>query len=118
MKRKYWFMFCILWAALTFRLTTTPNLVVSPDSWLNSFIMNGSHFGFFGVQAALLYFSLPKKLLSPIFTLIAVSAFGYWIEVLQLSIPGRSYDLKDWALDTIGAVIFLAIIKRYVKHDK
>jgi VanZ family protein len=76
--------------------------------------MNGSHFGFFGVQAVLLYFSIKSttyNLRSTVFAIIATSAFGYWIEVLQLSIPGRSYDLVDWALDTLGAIIFIAIIK-------
>ena len=117
MKKFLWPTLAILWALLTLNLTTTPNLVVAPETWLNSFIMSGSHFGFFGVQAVLLYFALPTITynLSPITSILVTSAFGYWIEVMQLSIPGRSYDLVDWALDTLGAMIFVLVINYYLK---
>lgn len=118
MKKLFWPTLTILWALLTLNLTTTPNLVVAPETWLNTIIMNGSHFGFFGVQAVLLYYSIKStthNLRSTISAIILTSAFGYWIEVLQLSIPGRSYDLVDWALDTLGAMIFVLAINYYLK---
>ena len=104
------------WAALTYRLTTTPNLVVAPETWLNTLVMNGSHFGFFGVQAALLYFAIksPKTNILQIFVpIITTSTFGYLIELVQRTIPGRTYDLVDWALDTLGAMFFVFIINKY-----
>lgn len=111
----------LLWAALTFRLTTTPNLVVAPDTILNTILMNGAHFGFFGIQAALLYLTFSKSRLLPI---ILTSAYGYWIELLQRTIPGRTYDLVDWSLDTLGAMIFVLIVTqslnrigKYVKRQ-
>ncbi len=114
MKKIYWFLLSVLWALLTLRLTTTPNLVVAPETWLNTLIMDGSHFGFFGVEAALLYFAFPtSSKLRAASSVILVSIFGYWIEVLQKSIPGRTYDLMDWALDTLGAIIFILFLNWY-----
>jgi len=102
------------WAALTLYLTTTPNLVVAPETWFNTILMNGAHFVFFGIQAVLLKLSMPMygHRMTTALTVITTSAFGYYIEVLQKTIPGRSYDLFDWALDTLGAIIFVLLLSR------
>lgn len=98
----------IVWAALTWRLTTTPNLVVAPENLLNTIIMMGGHFTFFGVQAVLLKLSSDKTIPS----LLTASLYGLIIEFVQLSVPGRSGDPVDWILDTLGAITFLAILKK------
>ncbi len=99
----------LLWAALTLRLTTTPNLVVAPENWLNTLMMNGGHFVFFGIQAVLL---------RPItrYAVLITSLYGLIIELLQLGVPGRSADPLDWILDTLGAITFLAIMKKLAKN--
>ena len=105
----------ILWAGLTWRLTTTPDFKVTEDTLLSLLISNGGHFVFFGVQATLLLFALPSKIwnLSPIiFAVVTSSLYGLVIELVQRNIPGRSGDIFDWLLDTLGAIIFLAIIKK------
>jgi len=96
------------WAGLTWRLTTTPNLVIAPENLLNTLIMMGGHFTFFGVQAVLLKLSNQKTLPS----IFLASLYGLLIELVQLSVPGRSADPLDWLLDTLGAITFLAILKR------
>ena len=98
----------ILWAGLTWRLTTTPNLVIAPENLLNTLIMMGGHFTFFGFQAVLL--KLTK--LNTATAIILASTYGLIIEFVQLSVPGRSADPLDWLLDTLGAITFLVILKR------
>ncbi|MBP9702973.1 VanZ family protein [Candidatus Woesebacteria bacterium] len=98
----------LAWAGLTWSLTTTPNLVIAPENLLNTLMMMGGHFTFFGVQAVLLKLSSLNTLSS----VIIASIYGLIIELVQLSVPGRSADPFDWILDTLGAITFLAILKR------
>ena len=104
----------LFWASLTWRLTTTPNLVVAPENWLNTLLMMGGHFTFFGIQAILLRFTR----LRPIYCLLLTSIYGIIIELVQSGIPGRSADPVDWLLDTLGAIIFLAILSRLKLGNK
>ena len=104
----------LLWAALTWSLTTTPNLVIAPENLLNTLMMMGGHFTFFGVQAALLRLTS----LSTVSCFLITSAYGLIIELVQLGVPGRSADPFDWILDTLGAITFLAIIKNIKLFNK
>lgn len=104
----------LLWAALTWSLTTTPNLVIAPENLLNTLMMMGGHFTFFGVQAVLLKLSSLNTLPS----VLIASLYGLLIELVQLSVPGRSADPLDWLLDTLGAITFLAILKRLKIGDR
>lgn len=99
-----------LWAYFTWHLTTTPNLVVAPENWLNTLVMMGGHFTFFGIMAVLL---------SPItrYAIPLASIYGLFIEFVQLRVPGRSADPVDWILDTLGAITFLAILKKLKTRD-
>lgn len=111
MRRPIRYLLPLLWAILIWRLTTTPNLVVAPESWLNTLIMSGSHFFFFGVLAILLKFN---KLKTDHCVLIT-SVYGLLIELVQRGIPGRSADPVDWLLDTTGALVFLFVFRKYAK---
>lgn len=95
----------VLWGYLTWRLTTTPNLVIAPENWLNTLTMMSGHFIFFGIQAVLLRpltrFALPLS-----------SLYGLLIEFVQLRVPGRSADPLDWLLDTLGALTFLFLLNK------
>lgn len=108
MKRQLAIIAAIAWGILTWRLTTTPNLVIAPENLLNTLMMMGGHFSFFGVQAVLLKLSSLNTLPS----VIIASLYGLIIELIQLGVPGRSADPLDWILDTLGAITFLAILKR------
>lgn len=103
-------LFSLLWAMLTWHLTTTPNLVVAPQNLLNTLMMMGGHFIFFGIQAVLLRLNS----LSTVYCLLITSAYGLIIEIVQLGIAGRSADPWDWLLDTLGAITFLAIMKKLI----
>lgn len=105
-----WFL-TLSWASLTFYLTTIPNFSPSPDTTFSWMISNGGHFFFFGVLAVLL--RLDK--LSVLNSILLTSIYGLIIEYIQLTVPGRSFDLLDWSLDTLGAIIFVSILKKYSK---
>lgn len=102
-----WFL-TIFWAGLTLYLTTIPNFSPTSDSFLSFLISNGGHIFFFGVLAVL--FKLDK--ISTINSILLSSIYGLIIEYIQLGIPGRSFGLMDWALDTLGAIAFLFIYKK------
>lgn len=108
MQKSLLFIANLSWAALTWHLTTTPNLVVAPENLLNTIIMMGGHFTFFGTQAVLLRLSNLNNTSS----ILISSLYGLVIELAQLSVPGRSADPMDWILDTLGAITFLAILKK------
>jgi VanZ family protein len=87
----------VAWAVLIWRLTTTTQIVVTEEYWLQNILMMGAHFTFFGIQAVLVYYALPASiyLLSPrIYALVMSSAYGALIEFRQLTVPGRS--LTQW----------------------
>jgi VanZ family protein len=110
MQNKFLWFLTLSWAGLTLYLTTIPNFSPSADTLFSWLISNGGHFFFFGVLAILLYKSLLSSqfLLLPFhLSLLTSSLYGLIIEYIQLSIPGRSFDLIDWGLDTFGAIIFL-----------
>lgn len=106
-KISLWFV-TFAWAAYTFYLTTIPNFHPTNDTLFSFILSNGGHFFFFGVLAVL--FKLDK--LSTFYSVLITSAYGIFIEFVQLHVPGRSFDLMDWALDTLGAIAFLAIAKK------
>jgi len=95
------------WGYLTWHLTTTPNLVVAPENLLNTIMMMGGHFVFFGILSVLLSFNI-----ATLPAIISSSVYGAIIELVQRNIPGRSMDPVDWILDTLGAIAFLAIMKK------
>jgi VanZ family protein len=103
----------LFWTWLTLYLTTIPNFSPAPDTLFSWLISNGGHFFFFGVLAGLLHFLLIQySLFSWHYSLVPVSLYGLLIEYIQLGVPGRSYDLKDWVLDTLGAITFLFFLKK------
>jgi VanZ family protein len=117
MSKLYFRLASAIFALLIFHLTTTPNLVVTDQHWLNFILMNGAHFGFFGVLAALLKLSMPSydNHLTIILPITITSLYGLAIEVIQMSVPGRTADVFDWLLDTLGAIVFVLIIARLEK---
>lgn len=117
MKKLFLWVATISWVIIIWRLTTSEQLVVTDKSWLQNILMMVAHFSFFGVQAVLFHLALPSQPLTIFYPpLILTSLYGALIEYRQLSVPGRSADIFDWLLDTLGAIVFLAIIKKYLIH--
>ena len=58
--------------------------------------------------------------LKRILIIIAISAsvWGYITECIQLFVPGRSYDLIDWAADSFGVLIALLFFLKKRNPDQ
>jgi VanZ family protein len=67
----------------------------------------------FGVQAALLY-SLCRRFWSPVISLLAAGAasiaYGSLIEVLQLGVPGRLFEVSDLVANACGVALSAAVL--------
>jgi len=109
MPKKLWLIFSFAWALLIWRLTTTPQVIVTQDTLFQAILMSFAHFFFFGVQAIFLSRSHFASLLAITLT----SFYGLFIEIYQRTVPGRSADPLDWFLDTLGAIVFLVILNKY-----
>lgn len=117
MKKLFLWLLTLSWAILIFYLTSIPNLTVSPDTLTSLIISNGAHFLFFGIQAVLLKLAISNSyVLNPSFLPITLtSLYGVLDELHQINIPGRSADPMDWFLDTLGALVFVLIMRKYTK---
>jgi VanZ family protein len=81
------------------------------------------HVGMFGLLAFLFMWPVVKSSLSVnaktnyfLKTAIAVSVWGLTTEFIQkFFIYGRSFDLLDWAGDTLGALIAWVIVSKRLK---
>ncbi len=112
MSKIFLWIFTFSWALFTLYLTTIPNFSPAKDTILSWILSNGGHFSFFGVQASLLYVSLIPKRDAKTNSIIITSLFGLMIELIQRSIPGRSFGISDWILDTLGAICFVTIVRK------
>ena len=112
MKKLYLWLLTLSWAGLTLYLTTIPNFSPSPDTLTSWILSNGGHFFFFGVQGTLVYLAMPKRAFTVKIAVLSTSLYGLLIEFLQLNIPGRSFGISDWMLDTIGALAFIFLLKK------
>jgi VanZ family protein len=117
MKQSFRWFPAILWSWFTWYLTGYPNLRVTPDSLMQFLIGKGSHIFFFGVDGVLIYLALSAKTKYRfIIALVLTSLFGAATELHQYFIPGRHMDIRDWALDTLSAFLFLVIMKKLLNY--
>ncbi len=119
MKKPFLWFLTFSWAYLIFYLTSIPSPKVTDNEIIGYLLSGGEHFFFFGIQAVLLFLSLPKKIFNLSVNFVAVtltSLFGLWDELHQLRIVGRTADPIDWVLDTLGAIVFLTIVKKITNH--
>jgi glycopeptide antibiotics resistance protein len=78
------------------------------------------HAGMFGIMMIL--FSLPfktsdlpetKKKSNYLIIAVLICIWGLATECIQLYVPFRSFDLLDWAADSLGAVIALYVMRLF-----
>ena len=124
MKNSLRYLPVIFWTWLTWYLTGYPNLRVTPDSLTQFLISKGSHIFFFGLEGVFAYLALSiKTKYRFLIALVVTSVFGAATELHQHFIPGRHMDIRDWLLDTLSALLFLVIMKKYINlrstiHDR
>lgn len=97
------------------------------DSWMSAvYFDKWVHIGLFSVLAFLFMFpfcksALPvnKKWHAVIKTAVAVSLWGITTEFIQrYFIPGRSFDLGDWAADSFGALLAVFVCWKFFLSKK
>src|ERR1017187_9898999 len=104
----------IAWFIIVLVLTTLPGSYIPKAAWLDEIYFDKwVHIGMFGGLTFLfcwafykLDFSNWQRLYYFIKITIAVSIWGLTIEFIQkFYVTGRSFDLLDWAADSLGAFI-------------
>ena len=115
----------ILWFILVLILIILPGqeipVIDGWSAWLNKIHFDKFvHAGMFGVM--MLLFSLPfqkstfdlnKKKSIYLYITILVCIWGLATECIQLYVPFRSFDLIDWAADSLGAFIGLYYMRLF-----
>lgn len=100
----------LLWAALTFWLSSSPDAQgVGGFLDLRPPFDKLYHAVNFGVLAALLYLATGRAWLA----VLLASLYGVSDELHQSFVPGRSSDVTDWLADTAGAFLAVLVV-RYV----
>ena len=103
----------MLWAALTFWLSASPDAQgVGGFLDLTPPFDKLYHAGNFGVLGALLYLATGRAGLA----VLLASLYGVSDEVHQAYVPGRSADLFDWAADTAGAAIAVWVVRLWAER--
>ena len=109
--RSYWGP-VILFAVFIFALSSVPRPPILGDWEIND---KYKHALLFGAFAATLWRALSQTrfsgtaLLAPL-TVLFTSLYGATDEFHQLFVPGRSSDWRDWAADTVGAILICAAL--------
>ena len=118
----------IAWFFVVLFIMCMPGDEIPTVDWLNRISFDKViHIGVFALLAILFCwpfhrsgFSRNERLQVFIKVPLAVSIWGLTIEFIQkYFIPGRSFDLLDWAADSIGAIIsFFICSYLFIKTDK
>ncbi len=119
----------ILWFLLVLVLICLPKSDLPPlEGW--GALLEKIHFdkwvhaGIFGVLALLFYIpfartNISKSEKNKIFAIITFLAmgWGFTTECIQIYIPGRSFDIADWAADSFGIVlIWVYAYKTWIRN--
>jgi hypothetical protein len=118
----------VAWFFIVLILMCLPGQDLPPTDWLHiNFLDKWLHAAVFGLLVFLFCwpfynsaFSQPQRKYYFIKIALAVSLWGLTIEFIQkYFIPGRSFDLFDWAADSVGSLISFFICRRiFIKQSK
>jgi len=113
----------ILWAAIIFTFSANPTTSTSEIHWQDFLIKKTLHILFFGTLATLLYRALRVsgvgKFRAGYTTIIITFLYGVTDEIHQSFTPGRMPRVYDVAFDTIGAILAVFVIWKYLpRHQK
>jgi VanZ family protein len=102
-----------VWLAFVELLTSLPGSALPSFSMLPSWTDKVVHFCMYGVLGLLLarvgvLQTWSRRRL--VLTVVMISLFGVLDELHQLFIPGRSAEVGDWAMDTLGSAIGFTVV--------
>lgn len=115
----------ILWLVISYILLTLPGSAIPKENWLDKIWADKLvHIGMFAIMVllwcrAMLRYYQEKEKLTRLFIAIAIlaSLYGIGMEFVQeYWVSNRSFDTRDMAADTVGAIAgFFFSIRRYIK---
>lgn len=117
----------IAWFFLVTILLFLPgNDLPSPYPWLEIIYFDKwVHVGLFAVLAILFMWpvvvsGMKKKAIVKwlLFIAITCSGWGLITEIIQYFLPGRNFDLSDWAADTSGAGLAYIFVNILLQRNK
>jgi VanZ family protein len=94
-----------------------PGSVLPKEGWLSKIYFDKwVHVGFFAVLVVLWLWALMPDRKAALWLILAAIAYGIVVEFVQdRFVPNRSFDLGDWAADSVGSLIGLWFWSRYIK---
>lgn len=101
----------VAWAALIFGLSAQPNLRFVDDAGLDFVVRKLGHMGVFGILALLLWRGLARTTGVPepwAWAIVLTVLYAISDEIHQGTVVGRHPALLDVAIDTTGAILFVA----------
>jgi len=117
----------IAWFFVVLVLMCLPGKDLPPTDWLHiDYVDKWLHISVFGLLVFLFCLPFYKSVFNKeerrmyfIKIALAASVWGLAIEFIQkYFIPGRSFDLLDWAADSVGATLSLLIsVWFFVRND-
>jgi hypothetical protein len=117
----------IAWFFVVLVLICLPGSDIPSVNWLDGIYFDKMvHAGIFGLLCILfcwpfryLSFSNNEKLQYFIKIMLATIVWGLTTEFIQkYFVPGRQFDMFDWASDSIGAVVgYVFSKKKFIKHN-
>ena len=115
----------IAWFFIVALLTLLPGSDIPAIGWLENMqfdkIIHAGLFGGLTFLFSLPYFkanfSIQRKINYFIRIAMAASIWGLTVEFIQkFFIPGRDFDLLDWAADSVGVIIAFWLCKQILKY--
>ncbi len=95
----------LAWAAVIFAFSSIPSLGTGLGVW-DLALRKLAHAAEFGILAALLWRALGSAPLA----VGAASLYAVSDELHQVFVPGRQGAVRDWAVDTAGALIGVGLL--------
>jgi hypothetical protein len=120
----YKFLPGIVWFFVVFFIMTLPGKYIPKIAWLNDIYFDKwVHAGVFGLLTLLFClpfhrssFTKPHRIYYYIKIAIASAIWGLAMEFIQkFFTPDRTFELLDWAADSLGCFIAYLIAKKYIK---
>ncbi len=71
------------------------------------------HFGIFAILGCLITY---EKNNADYKTLILCTLYGIMIEIIQIFLPWRGFEIADMVCDSVGALAGIIVAKRYLKR--
>jgi VanZ family protein len=103
----------VLWAAMIFTFSAIPSLNSGLGGW-DYVLRKCAHMTEYAILAVLFRRAIGRD--AP--ALLLASAYAVTDEFHQTLVPGRHGTLVDWAIDTVGALLGLALLRCWRRRGR